>query len=128
MQLVNVYINTETKLYVSILNIKGVMTITLGGRTKGAPRKERIKNIIPADANGKPTCNILKINYDIVWHTYKPKLDVFIIRRKNKKAKSGRQKSKCSRYQQLWDFYLVDFPNATNRKLLIWTSTLWHYM
>ena len=44
MQLVNVYINTETKLYVSILNIKGVMTITPGGRTKGAARKERVKS------------------------------------------------------------------------------------
>ena len=52
MQLINVYINTEKKLYVSILNIKGVMTITPEGRTKGAPRKERVKLFLKLESGG----------------------------------------------------------------------------
>ena len=52
MQLVNIYITTDTKVYVPILNVKGDMIIAPGGRTKGAPRQERVKGplmyLIPA--------------------------------------------------------------------------------
>ena len=75
-------------------------------------------DISVSDINSNTTCSKLNLPFDLACSHCKDKLDPLINRRVNKRQKTGRQKAKRNKCQQLWDSYWVNFKNVTNGQLM----------